>query len=196
MSVDVPSASCTVSSPFRRCRDRISLTRSGALTGHTPNASPGWYRMPESDRSISMCSTSFSALREVIFWRTDRLAVKGCSRVQTCAAGASAVAAAAGLQYGISLEQAADGLKNLKLTDKRLTVRSADGIKVIDDTYNASPDSMRGAIDVLCSTDGMRRVAVLGDMFELGEDSAEFHRHVGEYVGKRGVDLHAALAIG
>lgn len=105
----------------------------------------------------------------------------------------AAVAAAAGLQYGISLEQAADGLKNLKLTDKRLTVRSADGIKVIDDTYNASPDSMRGAIDVLCSTDGMRRVAVLGDMFELGEDSAEFHRHVGEYVGKRGVDLLVAI---
>ena len=100
MSVDVPSASCTVSSPFRRCRDRISLTRSGALTGHTPNASPGWYRMPESDRSISMCSTSFSALREVIFWRTDRLAVKGCSRVQTCAAGASAVATAASAGWG------------------------------------------------------------------------------------------------
>jgi len=62
---------------------------------------------------------------------------------------------------------------------------------IIADCYNASPDSMKAAIDVLCEMkpkDGGRRVAVLGDMLELGEMSEELHRQVGEYAAKKGID--------
>lgn len=63
---------------------------------------------------------------------------------------------------------------------------------IIADCYNASPDSMKAAIDVLCELkpkEGGRRVAVLGDMLELGDKSEELHREIGEYVVKKGVDL-------
>ena len=63
---------------------------------------------------------------------------------------------------------------------------------IIADCYNASPDSVKAAIDVLCEMkpkEGGRRVAVLGDMLELGESSEELHRQIGEYVVSKGVDL-------
>ena len=63
---------------------------------------------------------------------------------------------------------------------------------VLIDCYNASPTSMKAAIDMLCDikpAEGGRHVAVLGDMLELGERSAEYHAEIGEYVAKKGVDL-------
>ncbi len=63
---------------------------------------------------------------------------------------------------------------------------------LIVDCYNASPTSMKAAIDMLCDMkpeNGGRRVAVLGDMLELGEQSAEYHREIGEYVISKGIDL-------
>ncbi|MGN0598809.1 MAG: UDP-N-acetylmuramoyl-L-alanyl-D-glutamate--2,6-diaminopimelate ligase [Oscillospiraceae bacterium] len=60
------------------------------------------------------------------------------------------------------------------------------------DCYNASPTSMKAAIDMLCDikpAEGGRHVAVLGDMLELGEDSAKYHAEIGEYVASKGVDL-------
>ena len=101
----------------------------------------------------------------------------------------AAVAAAAASLEGITLKEAEQALRNLELTDKRLTVRTNDGIKVIDDTYNASPSSMKSALDALASTNGIRRVAILGDMFELGEDSPRFHREVGQHAAGCGLDL-------
>jgi UDP-N-acetylmuramoyl-tripeptide--D-alanyl-D-alanine ligase len=63
------------------------------------------------------------------------------------------------------------------------------GVLLIDDCYNANPMSMRAAIDELAETDASRRVAVLGDMLELGEDAPRFHREIGAHAAARGVDL-------
>jgi UDP-N-acetylmuramoyl-tripeptide--D-alanyl-D-alanine ligase len=63
------------------------------------------------------------------------------------------------------------------------------GVLLIDDCYNANPMSMRAAIDDLAETDASRRVAVLGDMLELGEDAPRFHREIGAHAAARGVEL-------
>ena len=105
----------------------------------------------------------------------------------------ASLAIAAGIELGVSPEQAAEGLAKLTLTDKRLSVKAADGIKVIDDTYNASPDSMKAGIGVLVHTAGIRKVAILGDMFELGEDSLRYHREVGEFAGRQKIDMVIAI---
>jgi len=101
----------------------------------------------------------------------------------------AALAVACGMELGITMEEAANGLSKIVLTEKRLSTINKDGIKVIDDSYNASPDSMRAAIDVLVSRKGLRKVAILGDMFELGSSSPEYHMEIGEYAAKAGVDL-------
>jgi UDP-N-acetylmuramoyl-tripeptide--D-alanyl-D-alanine ligase len=62
-------------------------------------------------------------------------------------------------------------------------------VVVVDDCYNANPMSMRAAIDDLAETAPGRRLAVLGDMLELGPEAARLHREVGLYAGERGVDL-------
>jgi UDP-N-acetylmuramoyl-tripeptide--D-alanyl-D-alanine ligase len=63
------------------------------------------------------------------------------------------------------------------------------GVLLIDDCYNANPMSMRVAIDELAETDASRRVAVLGDMLELGANAARFHVEIGEHAAARGIDL-------
>ncbi|QIB70098.1 UDP-N-acetylmuramoyl-tripeptide--D-alanyl-D-alanine ligase [Aminipila butyrica] len=103
------------------------------------------------------------------------------------------LAVAAALELGITMEEAARGLKKMVLTDKRLNIKGKDGIKVIDDTYNASPDSMKAGIDVLAAAKGMRKVAILADMLELGKDSPAYHRQVGEYAAQQQVDLLIAV---
>ena len=60
---------------------------------------------------------------------------------------------------------------------------------ILDDTYNASPDSMKASIDVLCDMDCEgKKIAVLGDMFELGADSASYHYQIGEYLRDKKID--------
>lgn len=98
----------------------------------------------------------------------------------------NAVAAAAvGLYFGLNPKQIAVGLEGLRPQKgwKRLEFQNAGGITVVNDTYNANPDSMRQALDLLCElpTSG-KRVAVIGDMLELGESSALEHRAIGRYV--------------
>jgi UDP-N-acetylmuramoyl-tripeptide--D-alanyl-D-alanine ligase len=73
---------------------------------------------------------------------------------------------------------------------KRAALGELAGATVIDDTYNANPDSVRAAIDVLASH-ASPRVLVLGDMGEVGDDGPAFHREVGAYALERGIDaLH------
>jgi UDP-N-acetylmuramoyl-tripeptide--D-alanyl-D-alanine ligase len=70
----------------------------------------------------------------------------------------------------------------------------ANGIVLINDCYNANPMSMRAALDELAASEGRRKVAVLGDMLELGGQERRLHREVGAYARARGVDL--LLAVG
>ena len=72
-------------------------------------------------------------------------------------------------------------------------VALAGTVVVIDDCYNANPMSMRAAIDDLAETAPARRVAVLGDMLELGPDSPYLHREIGEHAATRGVALLVAV---
>lgn len=104
-----------------------------------------------------------------------------------------ALAIAAGNCLGISLKEAAEGLEKMVITEKRLNIKGKNGMKVIDDTYNASPDSMKAAIDVLMSTKGYRKIAILGDMFELGENSDRYHYEVGHYAAQCSIDMLIAI---
>lgn len=99
------------------------------------------------------------------------------------------LAVAAAMELGITMEEAARGLQKMELTDKRLNIKGKDGVKVIDDTYNASPDSMKAGIDVLMAAKGIRKIAILADMLEMGKESPQYHSEVGQYAADQKVDL-------
>lgn len=85
-----------------------------------------------------------------------------------------------GLSLGLAPDEIARGLASLKLTALRQEVIEVQEITLINDTYNANPDSVRAALQTLAEiARGRRAVAVLGNMLELGEVAAEGHRQVG-----------------
>lgn len=100
------------------------------------------------------------------------------------------LAAAVGLRRGLDSATIADALSQVRLTGGRLQEKQIRGFVVIDDSYNANPDSMQAALRTLrsASVNG-RRVAVLGFMGELGEHERSEHRRLGERVAEAGLDL-------
>ncbi len=101
----------------------------------------------------------------------------------------AALAAACGLTCGISLSRAAEALAAMENSTGRLLSERHGEITILNDTYNASPDSVRAAIDVLKSRKAGRHVAVLADMNELGGDSGQYHSEIGRYAADSGIDL-------
>ena len=98
----------------------------------------------------------------------------------------AAAAAAAGLAAGVPLDVAAAALATASQSKWRLELRDlAGGAMLLNDSYNADPDSARAALDALAAIEGVRRIAVLGDMLELGDDSEAEHRAVGQYAASR-----------
>jgi len=101
-------------------------------------------------------------------------------------------AAAVGSYFGLSLDGIRDGLQNLNPPSgwKRMEYLKAGGVTVINDTYNANPDSVRYAIDLLdeLSCPG-RKIAVLGDMLELGDSGELEHEKIGKYIQQSTIDL-------
>ena len=80
----------------------------------------------------------------------------------------------------------AAALATASLSKWRLELRElADGARLLNDSFNANPDSARAALDALAAIAAGRRIAVLGEMRELGEDSAAEHRAIGEYAACR-----------
>ncbi len=112
-----------------------------------------------------------------------RLAVGGLHNVHNALA-----AAAAALAVDIPAAAIAAGLEAFTAVAGRGVRRqTASGAKLIDDSYNANPDSVRAAIELLAA-DASPRVLVLGDMGEVGSRGAEFHREIGAYAKRRGID--------
>jgi UDP-N-acetylmuramoyl-tripeptide--D-alanyl-D-alanine ligase len=97
-------------------------------------------------------------------------------------------AIAAATAAGATLESCVRALSGFAAVKGRLQIkRSRQGALLIDDTYNANPDSVRAAIDVLARTPG-RKLLVLGDMGEVGDQGRDFHAEIGMYAHERGID--------
>jgi UDP-N-acetylmuramoyl-tripeptide--D-alanyl-D-alanine ligase len=92
---------------------------------------------------------------------------------------AALAATAVALEEGLSLAEAAEALHGLSPTLRLLVVDGINGSRVVDDSYNASPESVLAALNLLRELPGRRKVAVLGDMLELGSEEEAGHRRVG-----------------
>ena len=101
----------------------------------------------------------------------------------------SLLAIACGRELGLSYEEMIDSIRSLEFTSMRLDIVKGSQFTIIDDCYNASPDSMKAAIDVLMNVQGLRKVAVLGTMKELGEESYKLHKDIGQYAEEKAVDM-------
>jgi UDP-N-acetylmuramoyl-tripeptide--D-alanyl-D-alanine ligase len=119
---------------------------------------------------------------------TVRLHAPGAHNVRNALAAAAAATAA-----GASLEAVVRGLAAFRPVKGRMQPKPGrNGVVVIDDTYNANPDSVRAAIDVLAASE-RPRVLVLGDMGEVGAQGEAFHEEVGRYAKEAGVDRLIAV---
>jgi len=99
----------------------------------------------------------------------------------------SLIAVAIGEEFGLTAAQIADGISKFKSSGMRMNIIETDGgMRVIDDCYNASPDSMNAALEVLAKAEG-NTVAILGDMLELGDSSFDMHQSVGVNAARLGI---------
>lgn len=104
------------------------------------------------------------------------------------------MAGAVGEHFGMTAEEITDGILHFAPTKMRMNIlRRKDGITILDDAYNANPQSMRAAIRVLADADAHRKVAVLGDMFELGPLAPVLHTGVGQCAAKENIDCIVAV---
>lgn len=102
----------------------------------------------------------------------------------------SLAAICVGKTLNIELNDIKSGIKKFKLSRMRLdVVKSSKGYTIINDCYNANYDSMKSAINFLAHTNGKRKIAVLGDMLELGKYSKELHKKVGKIICDEKVDI-------
>ena len=98
-------------------------------------------------------------------------------------------AVCAGLHFGLNETQIAAGLRDCLYTASRLEITEHRGMEIINDCYNSSPDSVRAALKVMNNTLKPRKVAILGDILEMGTYAKDAHFELGKTVKELGVDL-------
>ena len=97
-------------------------------------------------------------------------------------------AACTGLALGLTPEEIKSGIESLKTISGRTNLIETDSLLIIDDCYNANPISMKSSLDVLATASG-RKVAIMGDMFELGPNECELHYITGSYAAEKQIDI-------
>ncbi len=133
---------------------------------------------PEPDGAVGSRFTLEAGGRSV----EVRLPLHGLYNVENCLA-----AAAAAWALGVSLEEIAAAVRGVKPASMRGVVhRTPGGVLLIDDSYNSNPDAVDKALESAAAYPGERRVAVLGDMLELGPEGPRFHREAGERAARLG----------
>ncbi len=147
----------------------------------------------DADVSCTVESSDFGSLLQVNVGENKfpvTLAAAGLHNVRNAMA---AIACASAM--GISVAAITRGLESFAPVNGRLQRKLAPlGTVVIDDTYNANPDSVRAAIDVLAQANAPR-ILVLGDMGEVGDDGVKFHEEIGAYAAERGIDVVHTLGV-
>ena len=118
-----------------------------------------------------------------------RLGARGIHQVENALA-----ASAASLVSGVSLEHVAAGLETTDLSPMRMDLQTgSSGVRVLNDSYNANPSSMRAALLALSQMPASRRFAVLGTMAELGRDKLSYHLEIGAFARDLGITFTVAL---
>jgi UDP-N-acetylmuramoyl-tripeptide--D-alanyl-D-alanine ligase len=104
--------------------------------------------------------------------------------------GLSNVLSAIAVAYamGIAPERLTDAVRELTVGKMRGERSERRGVTIIDDTYNANPEAMRSMLELLRGTPARRRIAVLGEMLELGQEAGTLHRGVGQFAAEQGID--------
>src|SRR5213082_582054 len=167
--------------PFTR--EIAARTRGKVILAGT---TAGTIRASEVNQSGS--GTDFTILEDAHRCRAQ-LPVPGLHMVQN-----ALLAIAAGRVFGLPLEECAAGLTAAPLTKARLQIKDIAGVQFLDDSYNANPDSMKAALRTLVELDAEgQRIAVLGEMLELGDESERGHREVGETAAALKVDHLIAI---
>lgn len=135
---------------------------------------------------ISLDKTAFTA---VILGEEIPLTLSSSGRHMVLNALAGA---ACGKALGLSSEEIKKGIESFTPPDKRMNIIETPKYTLINDTYNANPQSVKAGLSVIAPLQG-RKVAILGEMLELGENSPKYHREVGEYAAKEGIDVIAGI---
>lgn len=94
-----------------------------------------------------------------------------------------------GCLLNVDIEKMIDAMRNFENTGKRIEIKEINNIKMINDYYNANYDSVKAALEVLNKTTAKRKIALLGDMRELGKYEEELHRNVGKEIIKNRIDI-------
>jgi UDP-N-acetylmuramoyl-tripeptide--D-alanyl-D-alanine ligase len=97
-------------------------------------------------------------------------------------------AIAVAVALGIPLERLRDAVRTLATGKMRGERSVRGGVNIINDCYNANPEAMRSMLEVLRGTPGRRKIAVLGEMLELGREAGTLHRDIGQFVAEQGID--------
>lgn len=102
------------------------------------------------------------------------------------------LAASVALDLDVSMSNVKRGLESVNALDKRMELSDRDGITIVNDAYNSNPESLKAAIDFVCDLplrSGNKKILVLGDMLELGDQSENEHRKMGEYLRNKNIDV-------